>query len=522
MRQLKDVLRLRLQANLSYRQIAVALKLSYGVVAKYATAAAAAGLAWAEAEALDETTLARRLVLATASPSPRMRRVPDGSAIHQELKKKGVTLKLLWEEYTQAANGNGCYGYAQFCVHYRAYRDSLKRSLRQTHRAGEKCFVDYAGPTVPIVDGSTGECRSAQIFVAVLGASNYTYAEATWTQTLPDWIGSHNRALAFFGGVPAIIVPDNLKSAIIHACRYEPEANPTYTEWAAHYGCVVIPARPYKPKDKSKVEVAVQIVERWILARLRQRTFFSLHELNVAIRELVDVLNARPFQKLPGNRVSAFEALDKPALTALPSKPYEYAEWKRARVNIDYHVEVDGHYYSVPHSLVRAMLDVRIAAAAIECLHAGLRVAVHVRSHRRGAHTTVSEHMPKAHRKHREWTPGRLLNWALSIGASTREVVQWQLTMKPHPEMGYRACLGLLALARRYGPERLEAACARAMAIGSPKRKSVVSILERKLDRQLLPTPAHATLNLPAHENVRGPDYYQPHPEELPCLTKPH
>ena len=407
-------------------------------------------------------------------------------------------------------------------MHYRTYRDSLARSLRQTHRAGEKLFVDYAGQTVPVVDGDSGEIHTAQIFVAVLGASNYTYAEATWTQQLPDWIGSHVRAFAFFDGVTALLIPDNLRSGVARACRYEPDLNPTYADLAAHYGVAVLPARPYKPKDKAKVEVGVQIVERWILARLRYQTFFSLAELNGAIRELLKNLNDRPFKKLPGCRRSAFEALDRPALKPLPATAYEYAEWKKARVSIDYHIEIDRHYYSVPHALVKRELDVRITQTTVECLHQGRRVASHARSLKRGAHSTVAEHMPRAHQKHLDWTPGRFLNWALAIGPSTRDLVHWQLTHRPHPEMGYRACLGLLNLARRYGKPRLEAACRRALAIGSPARKSVVSILERNLDRQPLPLPPPQAA-LPDHANVRGPEYYQPpQPEEtVVCSTTP-
>ena len=525
MRKLKEILRLRFEAGLSYRQIAAAAKVSVGVAVKYVAQAERAGLTWPLPENQDETALARLLGQGPDVPA-RLNRyaAPDGARMHQELKKKGVTLQLLWEEY-RTIHPDNAYRYAQFCVHYRTYRDSLARSLRQTHRAGEKLFVDYAGQTVPVVDGGTGEIHPAQIFVAVLGASNYTYAEATWTQQLPDWIGSHVRAFTFFNGVTALLIPDNLKSGVSRACRYEPDLNPTYAAMAVHYGVAVIPARPYKPKDKAKVEVGVQIVERWILARLRHQQFFSLNELNQAIGALLQHLNARPFKKLPGCRRSAFEALDRPALKPLPATAYEYAEWKKARVSIDYHVEIDRHYYSVPHALVKRELDVRITAATVECLHQGKRVASHARSLRRGAHTTVAGHMPKAHQKHLDWSPGRFLNWAFTIGPATRDIVHWQLTHKPHPEMGYRACLGLLHLARRYSKERLEAACRRALAIGSPTRKSVISILEQHLDQQPLPLPPSQAA-LPAHANVRGPEYYQsnqpPLEDTVVCSTAPH
>lgn len=509
MRKIKDVLRLH-AAGLSQRHIATSLKLSNGVVCKYLRLAQTAGVSWPLPPEWNDQDLAQRLSppVAPADVAVFHGAEPDFVTIHQELKRKGVTRQLLWEEY-QHAHPNAAYSYPQFCLLYRTWAGRLQRSLRQTHRAGEKLFVDYAGPTASVVDASTGEIKPAQIFVAVWGASNFTYAEATWTQALPDWIGSHVRAFTFFGGVPALIVPDNLKAAVNVACRYEPELHPTYANLAAHYGTAVLPARPYKPKDKAKVEVGVQVVERWILARLRHHTFFSLADLNAAIRELLAVLNDKPFKKLPGSRRSQFEALDRPALKPLPTDVYEYADWKKARVNIDYHIEIDGHYYSVPHAYVKHAVDVRLTATMVECLAAGQRIASHARSHRRGAHTTVREHMPKAHQKHQDWTPGRFLTWALDIGPRARDVVKHLLEHRPHPEHGYRSCLGLLGLAKRFGPARLEAACERALIIGAPTRKSVLSILDKGLDRTPLPLPEPQTaLPLLTHDNVRGPDYY--------------
>jgi transposase len=508
MHKIKEVIRLK-AAGLPLRTIARATRLSLGAVAKYGKAAEQAGLSWPLSADLSDEALHRLLVGSDQPAAVSGRYVaPDCAAIHQELKRKGVTLQLLWHEY-RAEHGQAGYAYSQFCTLYRAFKQSLKRSMRQTHHAGEKLFVDYAGQTVPITDRTTGEIRAAQIFVAVLGASNYTFAEATWSQQLPDWLGSHVRALDFFGGVPAVVVPDNLKSGVDRACRYDPDINRSYAELAAHYGLAVIPARPRKPQDKAKVEVGVQSVERWMLAALRKQTFFSLQELNAALRPLLDQLNAKPFKKLPGNRRSAFAALDQPALRPLPAEPYEYAQWKKARVNIDYHIEFEGHYYSVPHPLVGKEIECRITAKTVECLYQQQRVAVHLRSAQRGAHSTLDEHMPKSHKAHLRWTPGKLLNWALSIGPSTRDVVEYQLTHKPHPEMGYRTCLGLLALARQYGPERLEAACRRAMAIRSPYRKSVLSILRAGLDQTPLPQATQTIDSItPQHDNVRGADYY--------------
>ena len=505
MRKIKEVLRLKYEANLSCRQIAASLKLSVGVISKYTHAAEAAGLTWPLPSGLDDTTLAARLFPPVTSVREHV--IPDCAFIHQELKRKGVTLMLLWEEY-QASCAGQAYQYAQFCVHYRQYRSRLKLSMRQTHKVGEKLFVDYSGDGVPIVDPQTGEIRRAQIFVAVLGASGYTFAEATLSQTLPDWIGSHVRAFNFFGCVTEIVVPDNLKSAVTRPCFYEPELNATYSDMAQHYGLAIIPARPYKPRDKAMVELGVLLVQRWITARLRRHTFFSLHELNRLIGGLLQGLNNRPFQKnKTETRRSLFDSLDRPAMKALPAQPYEYAEWKKARVNIDYHVEVDRHYYSVPFQLARSEVDVRLTGSVVEVLHKGQRIASHVRSPLANRHTTVTAHMPKSHQKHLEWTPQRLLNWGERIGSATCSIIRRQLEDKPHPEMGYRSCLGIFSLAKRYGEDRLEAACARALTIGSPKRKTVQSILEAGLDRHAELIPA-ADTPLPAHGNVRGPDYY--------------
>ena len=512
MRQIKEVLRLKFEAKLSHERIAAATGLSKGAVTNYLKRAVATGISWPLPAALDDAALEARLfpVASAAATGPA---APDFARVHQELKRKGVTLTLLWEEYS-AAHPGGAYHYSQFCFHYGRFRASLKRSMRQVHRAGEKLFLDYCGNTVPIIDAGSGELRPAQIFVAVLSASNYTYAEASFSQSLPDWIGSHIRTFEFLGAVAALLVPDNLKSAIKHACRYEPEATSTYADMARHYGTAILPARPYKPRDKAAVEAGVLLVQRWILARLRNRQFFSLAELNAAIRELLIDLNNRPFKKLEGSRASAFAAIDRPAMAPLPVTRYEYAEWKKVIVNIDYHVEIEAHYYSVPHSLVRLTLEARFTATTVECFFKGKRVAVHARSYGAKRHLTLPEHMPESHRKHSEWSPGRLLNWAVSIGPGARDVVKWQFENRPHPEQGYRACLGLLSLAKHYSPERLEAACRRALAIGAPAYKRIKSILQAKLDQhpELFPTPASAAPVSPPpapHANVRGAGYFR-------------
>jgi transposase len=525
MRKIIEVLRLKFEARLSHERIAAATRVSKGAVTKYLRRAQAAGIGWPLPAQMDEAQL-EALLFPHAAPLVERYAAPDFAHLHQELKRKGVTLMLLWEEYAQAHLGQA-YRYSQFCALYHRFAATLKRSMRQFHRAGEKLFIDYSGHTVPLIDALTGEMRSAQIFVAVLGASSYTYAEASLSQQLPDWIASHVRCFEFMGCVPSLLIPDNLRSAIKLACRYEPEATSTYDDLARHYGTAILPARPYHPRDKAAAEMSVLLVQRWILARLRNRQFFSLGALNAAIGELLTALNYHPFKKLEGCRRSAFEAIDRPAMKALPFTRYEFAEWKSASVGIDYHVEIHGHYYSVPHSLVKQRIEVRLSATTVECFFKGKRVASHLRSAQRGAPTTLPEHMPESHRKHMQWTPGRLLNWALSIGPATRDVVKWQLENRPHPEQGYRACLGLLNLVKRYGQARLEAACRRALAIGSPKRKSIKSILEANLDQHpdLFPAPDHtSSTGLPQHSNVRGADYFRSTTSSgdiEPCLPKP-
>jgi transposase len=378
--------------------------------------------------------------------------------------------------------------------------------MRQTHRAGEKLFVDYTGPTVPVVDPLTGEIRQAQIFVAVLGASHYTYAEATWTQTLPDWIGSHVRALSFFNAVPEVIVPDNLKSGVTLAHLYEPDLNPTYLEWARHYGIAVIPARPRKPRDKASVEIGVQVVERWILARLRHFTFFTLTDLNAKIGALLHELNHRPFKKLPGTRAERFKAVDRPAMQPLPQTPYEFAQWSKVRVNIDYHIEVDKHYYSVPYVLVGMQLDARLTQRTVELFFKAKRVASHRRTYQQFQFTTLTEHMPKAHREYAQWTPQRLIDWAQKTGPATEGVVSAILRSRRHPQQGFRSCLGIMRLGKTHTLERLEAACERALALQALSYKSIESILKQRLENASL--PAESLTPPIEHDNLRGPEYY--------------
>ena len=505
MRRIRETLRLHLQAGLSYGEVGRALKISKSAVGKYVLLARVAGVDCAVADTLDDAALEARLY---RPPVPRSsdQLAPDFARIHQELKRPGVTRMLLWEEYATAAGDAAAYKYTSFCIKYREYAERQQRSMRQVHVAGEKLFVDYAGDSVAVVDAATGEVIRAQIFVATLGASNYTFACATPRQTTADWIGAQVLALEFFGGAPRLIVPDQTRALIKTPDRHDPEPNRLYEEFAQHYGCAVLPARPAHPRDKPKVEAAVLLVQRWILARLRHRRFFSLGELNVAIAELLASLNLRPFKKLPGCRRSAFELLDAPVLRPLPAARFVIGRWKTAKVNIDYHVEIDGHYYSVPHRLVGDRIDVRVTGALLECFAVNQRVAGHAVSAVAGGFTTTPEHMPASHRAHLQWTPAKLVAWGLSIGVATGAVVTWQLEHRLHPEQGYRACLGLLALVRRYSAERLEAACTRAMSIRAPYLRSITNILKSGLDRQ--PAPQSTANPTVEHENVRGPGYY--------------
>ena len=507
MRKIKEVLRLKLEVGLGDRQIARSCHIARSTVSEYWRRAREAGLSWPMPEGLDDGELEERLFSKAGRPAKgEARPQPDFKMIDNELRShKSVTMQLLWQEY-KAANPEG-YQYSQYCDLYRVWKKKVDLVLRQTHRAGEKVFVDYAGQKMPIVDGRTGETSEASIFVAVMGASNYTYAEATARQDLGCWIGSHIRAFEFFGGCPAVVVPDNPKVGVIHPCRYEPELNQTYEEMAAHYGVAIIPARPRKPKDKAKVEGGVLIVERWILAALRKRTFFGIGELNDAIAELLEKLNSRPFRKLPGNRAELFATLDRPALRPLPVEHYCFAEWKRATVNIDYHVELDRHFYSVPYSLVGQKVDLRYSSTTVEVLHKGVRVASHARSHQPGSATTIYEHRPQSHQRYLSWTPSRMLEWAAKAGPATRSVADCILKSRRYPEQSYRSCLGLIRLGHRFGESRLEAACARALKFQACSYKTVKSILDSGMDRQLDPDQDNTSMPL-MHDNIRGAEYF--------------
>jgi len=517
MRKIREVLRLKYVNKASERAIAKSCCVARSTVADYLRRVAEAGLSWPLPADLDDESLEQLLFPLAPSVLAGERPLPDWGYVHKELRRKGVTRFLLWQEY-KSTNPDGLQ-YTRFCDRYLQWRGRQDPVMRQVHKAGEKQFVDYAGQTVPVTDRSTGEVRFAEVFVAVLGASSYTFCEATWSQGLPDWIASHIRAFEFFGGVPEVLVPDNLKAGVTSPHLYEPDLNPTYQDMAVHYGVAVVPARVRRPQDKAKAESGVQVAERWILARLRNRTFFSLAGLNQAISELLVKLNTRPFQKLEGCRRSMFEAVDQDALKPLPAGRYQYAEWKKVRVHIDYHVQVDKHYYSVPYQLVKEELDARLTAGTVEMFRKGKRVASHVRGRKKGGFTTLSEHMPASHRHYAKWTPERLVGWAEETGGQTAGVITAILASRPVPQQGFRSCLGIMNLGKSYGKERLEAACARALALGTTSYKSIQSILKTGLDSQPLPGQTDKQLELPIdHENIRGPGYYHENGEGgLPC-----
>lgn len=505
MRKIKDVLRLRASGH-STRKIAQSLGLGRSSARNYIQRAAEAGLSWPDVQNLDEGALERKLFhqVTGAQADPFVE--PDWSEVYRELKRSGVTLRLLWEEY-RARHPDDGYGYSAYCHHYRTWVKRLSPSMRQRHVAGEKLFVDYSGVRMEVTDPTTGMRRPVELFVAVLGASNYTYAEASWSQTLPDWIGAHVRAFEFFGGAPALIVSDNLKSAVVRACFHEPGVNRSYTDLARHYQTAILPARPYKPKDKSKAEGGVLLVQRWIVARLRNRVFFSLEELNAAIREELTRLNARVSRHLGASRQQLFEMLDKLALISLPTTRHVHANWQKVTVGADYHIRIDGHYYSVPYGLARSALWVRITASTIEAFQGGNRVASHQRAGPKdGRDTTVKAHMPAKHRHYAEMTAEKVQADAQKVGPNLATLVEIILRNKPRPEQGIRACVGILKLQRGSGPERLVAACARALAINACSLKSVTSILKNHLETQ--PIEAAPEAHTIAHTNIRGAHYF--------------
>ncbi len=505
-RKIREILRLRWGCQLSERVVARSCRISHSTVGDYVKRAENAGLHWPLPEELSDTQLYDLLFPRTEQVVPTATPLPDWEKVHRELAKKGVTLRLLWLEYLEQFPQG--YSYSQFCQLYRDWAGKLPPTMHMEHKAGDKMFVDYAGQTVPVLDPQTGEIREAEVFVAVLGASSYTYAEAQWHQDLPNWIGGHVRAFSFFEGVPAVVVPDNLKAGIHHPCYYDPEVNLTYQAMAEYFGVAVIPARTKKPRDKAKVEVGVQNVERWILARLRNQKFFSLGELNRAMREFLKELNNRTMEHLHQSRRELFEAVDRPALKPLPATSYEYAYWKKANINLDYHVEYDEHYYSVPHDLYPGEVMLRVTEKTVQIFSNRKQVALHPRSTAKGRYTTLPEHMPANHRFYSEWSPERFIHWAEKIGPQTTQIVQLELNSRQHPEQAYRACLGILGFAKKFTPGRLESACHYALTNEIHSYRGIKNILVNQLDQLASSEGSPQPSLLPPHPNIRGKEYY--------------
>lgn len=504
MRKLSEVLRLRLEKKLSLRQISQSCDLARSTIADYLGRARVAGLGWPLPEGMDEDRLGS--LLFPVRPASMPRSAMDMAYIHGELKRPHMTLQILWEEY-RGREPDG-YGYSQYCNLYQGWLGKQAISLRQAHRAGDKLFIDFAGDTIGFYDQRTGEMSRGHLFVAVLGCSNYTYAEVTATEKLEDWIGAIIRALEFFEGVPNIVVPDNTRSLVSSPCRYDPDINLTFHEVAERYGFAALPTRPGKPRDKAKVEAGVLVAERWILARLRDLRFFSLGEINEAVSELLKRLNEHPFKKLPGCRKAQFETLEKPVLKALPERAYEMAWWKKAVVNIDYHVEVDGHYYSVPYTLIRQEVMARYTKSGVEIFHKSRRVAAHMRSYQKGYHTTIPEHRPPAHARYLEWTPERIISWAGTVGPNCGEAAKRLMAERKIPEHAFRPCVGLIRLGKRYGNERVDRACSRALKMNIVAYRHIESML--KTGRDQIPVPDEIPVRpAVAHDNLRGAGYYQ-------------
>src|ERR1017187_8570894 len=497
MRKVKEVLRLRFDLGLRQDQIARSCSIGQATVHRYLERYTAAGLSWPLPADCDDRQLNELLFPSRPIRPPRQLRAGvDFAEIHRQLKgHTHVTLQLLWEEYRETQPDG--YGYSRFCELYQRWHRDQSVVMRQEHRPGEKTFVDWAGPTVPIYERLTGDSTPASLFVAVLGASTYTFAQAAWSQDLPNWVACHIAAFEYFNGTTKLIVPDNPRTGVDRACRYEPDLNRTYHEMAEHYGVAVMPARPYKPRDKAKVENAVLLTERWIIAALRHHRFVALGELNDAIAVLLERLNNRPFWKREGTRASLFAAIDQPMLQPLPAHPYITADWKTVRASIDYHVEIDRHFYSVPYQLAGRQMEARFTSHTVEIFEGGKRVASHMRSFAPYLHTTTKEHMPKSHQAHLEWTPSRLIHWAGTVGEATALVIATVLETKRHPEIGYRACLGIMRLGKTYSNGRLEAASKRALELNACSFQSLKSILKQSLDRQTA---------LPLEPERSGPD----------------
>ncbi len=507
MRKLREIIRLHFESGMSANKIATSVNVARSVVQEYLRRARVHDLSWPLPAGMDDAQLENLLYPITVQGQQYAE--PDWQALHEQLKEKGITRELVWLDYkSDCGSGDKApYSYQQYCRLYQAWSKNISVVMRQEHLAGEKLFVDFAGKTIPVVNPETGEVTFAQIFVAVMGASNYTFVTACESQKIDSWLAAHVQAFRFFGGVPELLIPDNLKSAVTRYHRYEPKLNERYYQFARHFGTTIIPARAGKPKDKAKVEKGVQFVETWIIGVLRKHTFFSFEELNKAISELLYRLNEKKFKKLSGCRRSWFETLDRPALKQLPLNNFEDAEWLELTVGADYHVEVNRHFYSVPYTLKHKRVQARLTPTILEILYKGTRVASHIVRQEQGKASTIDEHRPTAHQAVSKWTVERLLNWAARVGPGTKTLCAAIIDNSRHPSVGIQASLGLLSMHKEFGPERLEAACRHANQSGGWTIRNIRAYLKNGMDKRNVQL-AIPDLKLGVHENVRGESYY--------------
>jgi transposase len=501
LRKIREILRLKEEVGLSNRAIARASKISNSTVGEYLRRAQVANLSWPLPEGISEEELYRRLFPEDAQADEPERPLPDWEYIQSELKKKGVTLMLLWIEY-QGKHPDQHYKYTQFCEYYRRWAKSQAPSARFPHKGGEVMEVDYAGLTMTLVDPENGATSQVPVFVATLPASDYIFAEVQPSQEKVHWIGGHVRAFEYFGGISKILRPDNPKMGVKSPNYYEPDLNPTYQEMAEYYQVAVLPARVRKPRDKGNVENGVQNVERWVLAPLRNQTFFSVGEANRAVQKLVEALNQKIMPQYGKSRRQLFEEIDRPELRPLPEKPYQFALWKTAKVSIDYHVSFEKHFYSVPHTLIQQQVEIKATERMVEIFHKGEQVAIHPRSNAQGRFSTRAEHMPSNHRFILEQDSNWLLKQAEAIGPHTTQYLKSLLQARPFPEQAYRSCLGVLSLARKYSHPLCETACERAF------QAHLRSYKELKAELEALADTTPGSIQPLVHENIRGETYF--------------
>jgi transposase len=509
MKRVREALRLYEKCGLSLRKTAQALSVSRPVLTDYLTRCREHEISYDKACELTDAQLSSVFQTDITQKNTHYQTLlglfPEYA---RELSRLGVTRQFLWEEYRN--DHNGTYSYSQFCYHFQQWNDKQEVSMVIEHKAGDKLYVDYTGKKLQLVDYKTGEITPVEIFVATLGASKLIYAEAVRSQKKQDFIQAQVNTLEYIGGVPQAIVPDCLKSAVSKGHRYEPDINPEYQKFAEHYETTILAARPYKPKDKAVVEGAVKIVYQCIFAPLRDRVFHTIDELNVAIREELEKLNNRVMQQYKKSRWEMFHDIEKEYLSPLPVETYQYQEYRRLKVQCNYHVylSTDKHYYSVPYSYLGKHVELFYTPTSVEIFHNNQRIALHRRNQHTYGYTTVHEHLPPQHRYKDNWNSEKLLSWGESIGRHVRDVVDTILSRKTHPEQGFKSCMGILNLTKKYDHTRLDKACQKALMYEYVSYKGIENMLkngvEENMQQELFKEYTHGI-----HENVRGQKYYK-------------